>query len=94
MVLALCSGATQAAEEILIGQTADFSSVAGQQMKDFNLGVLAYFNQVNAKGGIKGRPITLISRDDAFQAAKAAGSRGVVIVVQGDPGCMELVSGL
>lgn len=71
VALAVSVGQAQSAEEILIGQTADFSSVAGQQMKDFNLGVLAYFNHVNAKGGVKGRPITLISRDDAFQAAKA-----------------------
>jgi branched-chain amino acid transport system substrate-binding protein len=61
-----------AAEDILIGQTADLSSVAGQQMKEFNAGALAYFSLVNAKGGVKGRPIKLQSLDDAFSAEKAA----------------------
>jgi branched-chain amino acid transport system substrate-binding protein len=59
------------ADEIVIGQTADFSSVAGQQMKDFNAGALAYFGQINARGGIKGRSIRLEVRDDAFSADKA-----------------------
>jgi len=62
----------RAADDIVIGQTADFSSVAGQQMKDFNAGALAYFAQVNARGGIKGRQIRLEVRDDAFAADKAA----------------------
>ena len=61
----------QAAEDILIGQTADFSSVAGKQMKDFNAGAQAYFDLVNRKGGVKGRPIRLLSKDDAFAADKA-----------------------
>ncbi len=71
-LLCLSSWTVWGAEDILIGQTADFSSVAGAQMKEFNAGALAYFSQVNARGGVKGRPIKLESRDDAFAADKAA----------------------
>ncbi len=60
-----------ASEEILIGQTADLSSVASQQMKDFNAGALAYFGLINVKGGVKGRQIRMITKDDAFAADKA-----------------------
>lgn len=61
-----------AAEDILIGQTADFSSVAGGQMKDFNAGAMAYINKVNANGGVKGRQIKLVSLDDGYVADKAS----------------------
>jgi branched-chain amino acid transport system substrate-binding protein len=71
LVLSLQACLAFAAEDILIGQTADLSSVAGQQMKDFNAGAQAYFSQVNAKGGVKGRQIRLITKDDAFAADKA-----------------------
>lgn len=60
-----------AANDIVIGQTADFSSVAGVQMKDFNAGALAAFGRVNASGGIRGRQLKLQSLDDAFSADKA-----------------------
>ena len=60
------------ANDIVIGQTADFSSVAGVQMKDFNAGALAALGRVNASGGIRGRQLRLQSLDDAFSADKAA----------------------
>jgi len=70
----LCSVhlASWSANDIVIGQTADFSSVAGGQMKDFNAGALAALAKVNAAGGVKGRQIRLQSLDDAFSADKAA----------------------
>jgi len=62
----------QAANEIRIGQTADFSSVASAQMKDFNAGANAAIAAVNARGGISGQAIKLISLDDTLNADKAA----------------------
>lgn len=70
--LAAMHACAWSASEILIGQTADFSSVAGVQMKDFNAGALAYIEKINAAGGVGGRRIKLISLDDAFSADKAA----------------------
>jgi ABC-type branched-subunit amino acid transport system substrate-binding protein len=70
----LCSVhlASWSANDIVIGQTADFSSVAGVQMKDFNAGALAAIARVNALGGIRGRQLRLQSLDDAFSADKAS----------------------
>jgi len=62
----------QAANEIRIGQTADFSSVASAQMKDFNAGANAAIAVVNARGGISGQAIKLVSLDDTLNADKAA----------------------
>jgi branched-chain amino acid transport system substrate-binding protein len=56
--------------EIKIGGTAPFSgpvSVAGQLVKS----VAAYFDMINAQGGINGRKITYLLEDDAFAPAKA-----------------------
>jgi len=72
IVFCLASFSVMAADEILIGQTADFSSVAGTQMKEFNAGALAYINRVNGTGGVKGKQIKLISLDDGYAADKAA----------------------
>ena len=72
VVVSCFSFASWSANDLVIGQTADFSSVAGVQMKDFNAGALAAFAKVNANGGIRGRQIKLLSLDDAFSADKAA----------------------
>lgn len=67
-----CWSGLALAEEILIGQTADFSSVAGEQMKDFHAGVMAYLNPINQAGGIRGRKVKLIRLDDALSADLAS----------------------
>lgn len=68
----LASIRAEAVNEIRIGQTADFSSVAAAQMKDFNAGANAAFGAVNKVGGIRGQAIKLISLDDTLNADKAA----------------------
>ena len=59
------------ASPIIVGQTTDLSSVAGQQMKEFNQGASLVFDQINKTGGINGRQIKLVTKDDAFAADKA-----------------------
>jgi len=54
------------ADTILFGQVAALegpSSALGQGMRH---GILAAFNEVNAKGGIHGRKLSLVSRDDGY----------------------------
>lgn len=51
---------------ILIGQTADFSNAAAPILKEFAVGAKAYFEKVNASGGVDGDKIELISLDDGF----------------------------
>jgi len=51
---------------ILFGQVAALegpSSALGQGMRQ---GILAAFNEVNAKGGVHGRKLNLVSRDDGY----------------------------
>ena len=57
--------------EIVLGQAAAFSGPAqelGIQMRD---GALAYFNHVNANGGVNGRRIVLKTADDGYEPAGA-----------------------
>ena len=58
-------------KEIVLGQAAAFSGPAqelGIQMRD---GALAYFNHVNATGGVNGRRIVLKTADDGYEPAGA-----------------------
>lgn len=55
-----------------IGMSAAFTGQAqalGNGMKD---GVSAYFEVVNAKGGVHGKPLELVAKDDAYEPAKTA----------------------
>lgn len=72
ILAALFAAPAFSADPILVGQTADFSSLASAQMKEFNAGAMAYISKINQRGGINGRPITLLSRDDGLVAANAS----------------------
>ena len=53
---------------ILLGQSAAFSGPAAQLGIQMNLGTKAYFDYVNAQGGVHGRKIELKTRDDTYEA--------------------------
>ncbi|MEB0140996.1 MULTISPECIES: ABC transporter substrate-binding protein [unclassified Undibacterium] len=60
------------AKTITLGQSAALSGPAqelGQGMRD---GAQAYFDMVNAQGGVAGRQITLKTLDDGYEAERAA----------------------
>ena len=57
---------------IVIGQSAAFTGPAAQLGIQMNLGAKAYFNRVNAQGGVHGRKIDLKTRDDKYEADLAA----------------------
>jgi ABC-type branched-subunit amino acid transport system substrate-binding protein len=68
--IAAAQGVTDS--QIVLGQGAVFSGPAeelGIQMRD---GALAYFNYVNAQGGVNGRRIVLKSVDDRYEPEGAA----------------------
>ena len=68
--IAAAQGVTD--REVVLGQGAVFSGPAeelGIQMRD---GALAYFNYVNAQGGVNGRKIVLKSVDDRYEPEGAA----------------------
>ena len=57
---------------ILIGQSAAFSGPASELGNEMRAGALAYFQSVNAAGGVNGRKIELRSLDDGYEPDRAA----------------------
>jgi len=72
---ALCglvmSGSAGVAAEILIGQTSGFTGPVATSVKETTDGARLYFNAVNARGGVNGQQIKLISLDDQFDVPLA-----------------------
>ncbi len=64
------SGVTDS--EIVIGQFAAISGPAAQLGLRMQVGMQSYFKSVNAQGGVNGRSIRLVTRDDAYEPEKAA----------------------
>ena len=58
--------------QILIGQTAGFSGAVAAGVKETTDGARLYLDSVNAKGGVHGQKIELISLDDKFDPKLAA----------------------
>lgn len=54
---------------ILLGQSAPLSGPSATLGRDFASGAQSLFRQVNASGGIYGRPIRLIQLDDRYEPA-------------------------
>ena len=79
--MVLC-GAGQA--QILIGQTAGFSGPVAAGVKETTDGARLWLDAVNARGGIAGQQLELVSLDDKFdpklaaENAKKLAERGVV----------------
>jgi branched-chain amino acid transport system substrate-binding protein len=63
--LFLSCGATAHAQ-ILIGQTAGFTGAVAAGVKETTDGAQLYLDAVNAKGGVNGQTIKLVSLDDKF----------------------------
>jgi ABC-type branched-subunit amino acid transport system substrate-binding protein len=54
-----------AAEALVVGQVAPFSGTQAVTGKAIHAGAKLYFDAVNARGGVRGRTIKLVTRDDA-----------------------------
>lgn len=61
-----------AAKDIVVGQSVDLSGPLGYLGRDYVAGAKVYFDYVNNQGGIDGRKIQLITRDNAGSAEKSA----------------------
>lgn len=74
--LCLLSGTVQAAgltaDTITIGQSAGFTGTLATKVKELNQGAQAYFDAVNAAGGVYGRRIVLKSLDDGNDPKRTA----------------------
>jgi len=77
MTLALLAGAASKAEtgvtdkEIIVGQFAAMSGPAAQLGQRLSVGIQAYFKSVNDQGGVNGRTLRLLTRDDGYEPDKA-----------------------
>ncbi len=70
--LALSTGPALAQNgTILIGQSADYSGPQAAAVKETTSGAIAYFNKINAEGGVRGKKIVLRSLDDGFDPARS-----------------------
>ncbi len=77
LVLAGLAGLAQAQngvtdKEVLIGQFAAVSGPAALLGTRMQVGMQAYFASVNAQGGVNGRQVKLVTRDDGYEPEKAA----------------------
>lgn len=76
-ILACLATAGQA--QILIGQSAGFTGLVAAGVKETTDGAKLYLNAVNARGGIHGQKVELISLDDKFDP-KLAGENARVLI--------------
>ena len=65
--------------QVRIGQTAGFSGPVAAGVKETTDGARLYLDAVNAKGGIHGQSIELISMDDKFDPKLAAENAQVLV---------------
>ncbi len=56
-----------AADDIVVGQVAPLSGVLADTGKDMVLGVKVYLDQVNDQGGVNGRKIRHVVKDDGYK---------------------------
>jgi branched-chain amino acid transport system substrate-binding protein len=74
LVAFVCAFAGQAgfaAEDILLGNTAAVSSTtAGRNASNIVLGYTTYLEDVNRRGGVRGRKIKLVNKDDGVDLQK------------------------
>ncbi|HET7792343.1 MAG TPA: ABC transporter substrate-binding protein [Rhizobacter sp.] len=66
---ALAFGAlpAHAASEVVIGQVVPLTGVIAGTGDEYSAGAAAYFASVNAKGGVYGRKIRVVQKDDAYK---------------------------
>jgi len=57
--------------QVLVGQFAAFSGPASQLGERLKVGIDAYFKAVNAQGGVHGRQLKLVTRDDGYEPEKS-----------------------
>ena len=79
----LAAGFTAASAQILVGQTAGFSGQVAAGVRETTDGALLWIDQVNARGGVHGQKIELISLDDKFEPPLAAANAKKLIAERG-----------
>lgn len=68
---------------IVLGQTAAFSGVSASLGTELRIGLLAALHEINKKGGIRGRDVVLVSKDDGYEPYRASQNVQELIDVHG-----------
>jgi ABC-type branched-subunit amino acid transport system substrate-binding protein len=80
------------ADEVVVGMSGPLTGPAAALGLGMKRGIEAYFARVNAAGGVHGRTLRLIARDDGYEPARAAANMHALIddekvfAVLGNPG--------
>jgi branched-chain amino acid transport system substrate-binding protein len=83
MLLGLFSHHAAAQDKlIVVGQAIDLSGANGMIGRDYVAGITTYFDSVNAAGGINGRRIKYLARDD--QGNPASSAKAVAELIEKD----------
>ena len=53
--------------DLVLGQSAPFSGPSAQLGRDYREGAMAWFSELNRRGGVHGRPLRLVSLDDRYE---------------------------
>jgi branched-chain amino acid transport system substrate-binding protein len=69
--LSLLGASASLSQDIIFGQSVALSGPASELGREMQLGAQAYFDIVNAAGGVKGRKIVLRTLDDGYEADRA-----------------------
>jgi ABC-type branched-subunit amino acid transport system substrate-binding protein len=84
VLLAGLANAALAQEPWVVGQSAPLTGGNAAMGRDIRDGAMAYFKTVNARGGVAGRPIELVTLDDANDR-KAAGANAYKLLTERRP---------
>jgi ABC-type branched-subunit amino acid transport system substrate-binding protein len=68
-----------ASAQIVVGQTAGFTGAVAATVKEATDGAKLYFDAVNARGGVNGQKIELVSLDDKFDPKTAAANARTLV---------------
>ncbi|MES2741417.1 MAG: ABC transporter substrate-binding protein [Pseudomonadota bacterium] len=79
----LCHASGVTAKSIIVGQSAPLTGPAAQLGIEFRDGAQAYFDHVNAIGGVAGRHIVLKTLDDGYESERAAKNTQTLIEKDG-----------
>ena len=81
--LALCLATSATWAQIRVGQPSGFSGAVAAGVKENTEGATLYLDAVNAKGGIHGQKVELVSMDDQFDPKKTVAVATELIDTQG-----------
>ena len=71
LITTIFTGKAEASQPIVLGQSCALSGPAENLGLEMRAGLLAAFSKINDEGGINGRDIVLLSRDDGYEPDRA-----------------------